>query len=154
MASVERAAYPRFRRFMSARELHVFYTPAAEEIAWARENASSDQHLLGLGVRRHLEACVFTCLAEQLRTGDIGVDGAGGVCQLGRPADQPGPCAADAGYYVLTTFCHGTSMGPAQTVRHITAVTAHELSVTVRRHVTVDKLDKAIAGTGHRRASR
>jgi hypothetical protein len=26
----------------SARELHVFCTPAAEEIAWARENASSD----------------------------------------------------------------------------------------------------------------
>jgi hypothetical protein len=43
MASVERTAYPRFRRFMSARELHVFYTPAAEEIAWARENASSDR---------------------------------------------------------------------------------------------------------------
>ena len=42
MASVERTAYPRFRRFMSAREPHVFYTPAAEEIAWARENASSD----------------------------------------------------------------------------------------------------------------
>lgn len=37
MASVERMAYPRFRRFMSARELHVFYIPAAEEIAWARE---------------------------------------------------------------------------------------------------------------------
>ena len=42
MASVERTAYPRFRRFMSARELHVFCTPAAEEIAWARENASAD----------------------------------------------------------------------------------------------------------------
>ena len=50
MASVGRTAYPRFRRFMSARELYVFYTPAAEEIAWARENASSDQHLLGLVV--------------------------------------------------------------------------------------------------------
>ena len=48
MASIERTAYPRFRRFMSARELHVFYTPAAEEIAWARENAGPDEHLLGL----------------------------------------------------------------------------------------------------------
>jgi TnpA family transposase len=46
---------------------------------------------------------------------------------------------------VLTTFCYGTNMGPAQTARHITAVTAHELSVTARRHVTVDKLNKAIA---------
>ena len=51
MASVERTAYPRFRRFMSARELHVFYTPAAEEIAWSRENASSDEHLLGLVIQ-------------------------------------------------------------------------------------------------------
>ena len=48
MASIERTAYPRCRRFMSARELHVFYTPAAEEIAWARENAGPDEHLLGL----------------------------------------------------------------------------------------------------------
>ena len=51
MASVEWTAYPRFRRFMSARELHVFYTPAAEEIVWARENASSDEHLLGLVIQ-------------------------------------------------------------------------------------------------------
>lgn len=51
MASVERTAYPRFRRLISARELHVFYTPAAEEIAWARENASSDEHLLGLVIQ-------------------------------------------------------------------------------------------------------
>ena len=51
MASVERTAYPRFRRFMSARELHVFYTPVAEEIAWARENASSDEHLLSLVIQ-------------------------------------------------------------------------------------------------------
>lgn len=51
MASIERTAYPRCRRFMSARELHVFYTPAAEEIAWARENAGPDEHLLGLLVQ-------------------------------------------------------------------------------------------------------
>jgi TnpA family transposase len=51
MASIERTAYPRFRRFMSARELHVFYTPAAEEITWARENVGSDEHLLALLVQ-------------------------------------------------------------------------------------------------------
>ena len=27
MASIERTAYPRFKRFMSVRELHVFYSP-------------------------------------------------------------------------------------------------------------------------------
>ena len=36
MTSIERTAYPRFKRLLSARELHVFYTPSADEIAWAR----------------------------------------------------------------------------------------------------------------------
>ncbi len=217
--------------------------------------AIRDRKHPGLFVRRHLEACVFTYLAEQLRTGDIAVDGAGayanwaaqlisparcaellpGFCaEVGLPATARGfrealegklaarCAAADAGYpdnaglviddkgrpslkkhraarptetavvleaalrermpertllgilartahwlewhrrfapasgsdpklddplfrYVLTTFCYGTNMGPAQTARHITAVTAHELSTTARRHVTVDKLNKAIA---------
>ncbi len=48
MASIERTAYPRFKRFMSAREVHVFYTPQPDEIVWAREAASSDEHLLAL----------------------------------------------------------------------------------------------------------
>ena len=46
MASIERTAYPRFKRFMSAREQHVFYTPRPDEIVWAREATSSDEHLL------------------------------------------------------------------------------------------------------------
>jgi len=39
VASIERTAYPRFKRFLSARELHVFYTPQTDEIvvgAWGR----------------------------------------------------------------------------------------------------------------------
>jgi len=50
MASIERTAYPRFKQFMSARELHVFYTPQPDEIVWAREAAGSDEHLLALVV--------------------------------------------------------------------------------------------------------
>ncbi|MGH3783216.1 MAG: DUF4158 domain-containing protein [Pseudonocardiaceae bacterium] len=50
MASIERTAYPRFKRFLSARELHVFYTPKAQEIAWAREVAGTGQHLLAVMV--------------------------------------------------------------------------------------------------------
>ena len=46
MASIERTAYPRLKRFMSARELHVFYTSQPDEIVWAREATSSDEHLL------------------------------------------------------------------------------------------------------------
>lgn len=46
MTSIERTAYPRFKRFLSARELHVFYTPQTEEIAWASGQVRSDNHLL------------------------------------------------------------------------------------------------------------
>ena len=51
MASIERTAYPRFKRFLSARELHVFYTPQLEEIAWLRGVAGSDEHLLAAMVQ-------------------------------------------------------------------------------------------------------
>jgi hypothetical protein len=37
VTSIERTAYPRFKRLMSAREMHVFFTPKPEEAAWVRE---------------------------------------------------------------------------------------------------------------------
>jgi hypothetical protein len=46
VASIERTAYPRIKRFISARELHVFYTPQPEEITWVQSIAGSDNHLL------------------------------------------------------------------------------------------------------------
>jgi hypothetical protein len=51
VTSIERTAYPRFKRFLSARELHVFYTPQTEEIAWASGQVRSDNHLLALMVQ-------------------------------------------------------------------------------------------------------
>lgn len=47
MTSIERTAYPLLRR-LSARELHVFYTPTSEEVAWAREATRSEEHVLAL----------------------------------------------------------------------------------------------------------
>jgi Domain of unknown function (DUF4158) len=47
MASIERTAYPRFRRFVTAREL-ASLRPAEDEVAWARARARSDEHLLAL----------------------------------------------------------------------------------------------------------
>ena len=41
MASIERTAYPRFKRFLSARELYVFDTPQPEEMAWAKRQVRS-----------------------------------------------------------------------------------------------------------------
>lgn len=48
MTSIERTAY---QRFLSARELHVFYTLQTEEIAWASGHVRSDNHLLALMVQ-------------------------------------------------------------------------------------------------------
>ena len=50
MTSVERTAYPQFPRLMTARELHVFYTPAPDEAVWAQERTDADEHLLAMTV--------------------------------------------------------------------------------------------------------
>ena len=47
--------------------------------------------------------------------------------------------------YVLTTFACGSNMGAAEAARHIAGITAHEISLTKNRHVTLAKLNKAIA---------
>ncbi|WAX79870.1 DUF4158 domain-containing protein [Streptomyces sp. KMM 9044] len=46
MTSIERSAYPRFKRLITARELHVFFTPGEEERAWVEEVTDSDEHQL------------------------------------------------------------------------------------------------------------
>jgi Domain of unknown function (DUF4158) len=47
MASIKRTAYPRFRRLVTARELALLSSTEAE-VAWARDRARSEQHLLAL----------------------------------------------------------------------------------------------------------
>jgi hypothetical protein len=44
MASIERTAYPRFKRQVSARELRDVYTASPDEIDWARGLTRSDEH--------------------------------------------------------------------------------------------------------------
>ena len=46
MTSIDRTAYPQFKRLTSARVLHVFFTPMAKEIAWARERTTSPEALV------------------------------------------------------------------------------------------------------------
>ena len=48
MTSIERTAYPQFRRLTSARVLHVFFTPSEDEVAWARERTEAPEALLAL----------------------------------------------------------------------------------------------------------
>jgi hypothetical protein len=50
VTSIESTAYPQFKRLTSARVLHVFFTPAEDEVAWARERTASPEALLPLVV--------------------------------------------------------------------------------------------------------
>jgi TnpA family transposase len=50
LTSIERTAYPQFRRFTTARVLHVFFTPSEDEVAWARERTETAEALLALTV--------------------------------------------------------------------------------------------------------
>jgi Domain of unknown function (DUF4158) len=50
LTSIERTAYPQFRRLTTARVLHVFFTPTEDEAAWARERTESPEALLALVV--------------------------------------------------------------------------------------------------------
>jgi hypothetical protein len=48
VTSIERTAYPRFKRLITAHELHLFFAPTREEAAWAAERMDSDGHQLAL----------------------------------------------------------------------------------------------------------
>lgn len=62
------------------------------------------------------------------------------------PASGKDPKLKDPqGRYVLTTFACGSNMGQAEAARHIAGITAHEISLAKNRHVTLTKLNKAIA---------
>lgn len=49
MTSIERTAYPRFGRLVTARELAEL-TPTPDEVTWARDRTRSEAHLLALAV--------------------------------------------------------------------------------------------------------
>jgi hypothetical protein len=64
--------------------------------------AIRDRKHPGMFVRRHLEACVFTYLAEQLRTGDIAVDGADSYANWAAQLISPARCAVEPDCHLLT----------------------------------------------------
>ncbi|MCA1678977.1 MAG: DUF4158 domain-containing protein, partial [Actinobacteria bacterium] len=88
MASIERTAYPRFRRVVSAREL-AGLTPTEDDVAWARERSRTDEHLLALVVsltcfgRLGYFPCsedVPDAVVDHVRRGLELEDGTGAVC--------------------------------------------------------------------------
>ena len=48
MTSIDRTAYPRFKRTMSAREIVDLFTPSAEEVEWARDKTTAAPNMLAL----------------------------------------------------------------------------------------------------------
>ncbi|MFD4764374.1 Tn3 family transposase [Streptomyces sp. NPDC058439] len=48
MTSIERTAYPRFKRLITAHELHLFFSPTRDEVQWAADATDGDEHLLAL----------------------------------------------------------------------------------------------------------
>ncbi|WP_171076225.1 Tn3 family transposase [Streptomyces sp. YIM 121038] len=48
MTSIERTAYPRFKRLITAHELHLFFAPSRDEVEWASGVTDTDDHLLAL----------------------------------------------------------------------------------------------------------
>ncbi|MEB2558739.1 DUF4158 domain-containing protein [Burkholderia cenocepacia] len=48
MASLERTAYPRFPKVLSAQDLQVCYTPSPDELEWARRSSRGHSPRLGL----------------------------------------------------------------------------------------------------------
>ncbi|TDU73477.1 DUF4158 domain-containing protein [Streptomyces sp. KS 21] len=46
MTSIERTAYPRFKRLITAHELHLFFAPSRDEAEWAAARTDCDEHLL------------------------------------------------------------------------------------------------------------
>ncbi|MEU5537433.1 hypothetical protein [Streptomyces sp. NPDC020362] len=46
MTSIERTAYPRSKRLITAHELLLFFAPSRDEVEWAAARADCDEHLL------------------------------------------------------------------------------------------------------------
>jgi len=75
LASIDRTAYPRFKRAVSVRELAEAFTPTLDEITWARGRTQHEHHLLALLVRLKAR-CLGSYAQGQSAPGSWGI-GAG-----------------------------------------------------------------------------
>ncbi|MDL4776811.1 hypothetical protein OHA34_03525 [Spirillospora sp. NBC_01491] len=74
MTSIERTAYPQFKRVTSARVLHVFFTPTGEEIGWARARTASPEALFALVLELK---CFQRAVRELMSSSSLRLGGAG-----------------------------------------------------------------------------
>ena len=66
MTSIERTAYPQFKRLTSARVLHVFFTPTEDEAAWAQERTETESLLALLVDLKCFQRMARFCSREEI----------------------------------------------------------------------------------------
>lgn len=115
MASIERTAYPRFRRLVTAAEL-AGLSPTEDEATWARERTRSDEHLLALSMS--LAQYSRSCPQPQSKSGEEGVTSR-------HPVDRE---SLDDGLGVLARDSSATG----RTLRWLGQVTAKGIPVNER----------------------
>ncbi|MFI1569142.1 Tn3 family transposase [Streptomyces sp. NPDC020490] len=64
MTSIERTAYPRFKRLITAHELHLFFSPTRDELEWAAGATDGDEHLLALMLKSYQRMGCFPALED------------------------------------------------------------------------------------------
>ncbi|WP_411144384.1 DUF4158 domain-containing protein [Streptomyces sp. x-80] len=131
MASVERTAYPRFKRVVSARELAEFFTPSLEETAWERSRTRSPEGLLALAL--WLKSCQRLGYFAALATVPAAVvDHVRARLGLGTEVMPSAGVRAGENYRTWIRECLGLVRDPAR-AREI-AVAATEAAAPVKAH--------------------
>lgn len=90
MTSIEQTAYARFKRLITAHELHLFFAPTREKAAWAVERMDSDgpQLALPLALESHQRMGRFPNVDEYPeKLADYLVDA--GLCEEPQQRSQP-----------------------------------------------------------------
>ncbi|KOX15755.1 DUF4158 domain-containing protein [Nocardiopsis sp. NRRL B-16309] len=66
MTSIERTAYPQFKKLTSARMLHLSFTPTADEVTWATKLTNSLEALFAvvLALKCHQKMARFPSAGE------------------------------------------------------------------------------------------
>lgn len=168
MTSIERTAYPRFKRYYTANELKEIYTPTAEEktteIAQTVDESypnntsisidESGEPVLKRSPRQFnppslhtLEALIEERMPERnlidiLRNVDYWTNF---TRHFGPFSGSDAKLERANERYLLTTFAYGCNLGPTQAARHMRGVvTPSMLSFVNQRHISLKGLNSAL----------
>jgi hypothetical protein len=71
VTSIDRTAYPRFKRMITTRELTGSFTPSDDEMEWARDITLTDEHLLALLKAAREELRHYAYIGDRVDLGDL-----------------------------------------------------------------------------------